>query len=61
MIEALIAFVLAVLILAVFHAPAWAITLGTYGGLGFSLYVLILVVEWLLGKARSSATFGAVK
>jgi hypothetical protein len=52
MIEALVAFVLAVLILAVFHGPAWAITLGTYGGLGFSLYVLILVVEWLVGRLK---------
>jgi hypothetical protein len=52
MIEALIAFVMAVLILAVFHGPAWAITLGTYGGLGFALYVLILVAEWLIAKAK---------
>lgn len=54
MIEALVAFVAAVLILAVFHGPAWAITLGTYGGLGFSLYVCILVIEWLVGKVRSA-------
>lgn len=53
MIEALVAFVLAVLILAVFHAPAWAITLGSFGGLGFSLYVLILVVEWIVGKLKT--------
>lgn len=53
MIEALVAFVLAVLILAVFHTPAWAITLGSFGGLGFSLYVLILVVEWLVGKLKT--------
>jgi hypothetical protein len=53
MIEALVAFVLAVLILAVFHAPAWAITLGSYGGLGFALYVLILVLEWVIGKVKS--------
>ncbi len=52
MIDALVAFVIAVLILAVFHAPAWAITLGSFGGLGFSLYVLILVIRWLIGKVR---------
>jgi hypothetical protein len=52
MIEALIAFVLAVLVLAVFHGPAWAITLGTYGGLGFAFYVLILLVEWFIGKIK---------
>jgi hypothetical protein len=53
MIEALVAFVAAVLILAVFHAPAWAITLGSFGGLGFALYVCILVVEWIFGKLKS--------
>lgn len=52
MVEALIAFVLAVLILAVFHSPAWAITLGTFGALAFSLYVLILVLEWVVGKVK---------
>jgi hypothetical protein len=52
MVEALIAFVLAVLILAVFHSPAWAITLASFGALGFSLYVLILVVEWVIGKVK---------
>jgi hypothetical protein len=53
MVEALIAFLLSVLILAVFHSPAWAITLGAFGGLGFALYVLILVVEWVAGKLKS--------
>lgn len=53
MIEALVAFVAAVLILAVFHGPAWAVTLGTFGGLGYSLYVLILVAEWIVGKLKS--------
>jgi hypothetical protein len=53
MIEALVAFVLAVLIIAVFHGPAWAVTLGAFGGLGFSLYVLILVVEWIVGRLKS--------
>jgi uncharacterized membrane protein YjjB (DUF3815 family) len=50
LIEALIAFVAAVLIIAVFQAPAWALKLGSFGGLAFSLYVLILVVEWIIGK-----------
>ena len=52
MVEALIAFVLAVLILAVFNAPQWAIKIGTFGGLGFALYVLILVIEWFLGYIK---------
>ena len=52
MVEALIAFVLAVLILAVFHSPAWAITRGSFGALAFSLYVLILVIEWIIGKLK---------
>ncbi len=52
MVEALIAFVLSVLILAVFHSPQWAITLGQFGGLGFALYVLILVIEWFVGKIK---------
>ena len=52
LIEALLAFVLSVLILVVFSGPGWAIKLGTFGGLGFALFVLILVVEWLFGKIR---------
>lgn len=56
MVEALVAFVLAVLILAVFHSPAWAITLGAFGGLGFVFYVAILVLEWLFGKFRLSTS-----
>lgn len=47
MVEALIAVVVAVFILAVFGGPAWAIKAGQFGGLGFILYVLILVIEWL--------------
>ncbi len=53
MIEALVALMLSILIIAVFHGPAWAVSLGTFGGLGFSLYVLILVIEWLVGKIKS--------
>jgi hypothetical protein len=53
MIEALIAFVIAILILAVFHAPAWAITLAQFGGLGFVMWVLILVIEWLVAKVKT--------
>lgn len=52
MVEVLIAFVLAVLILAVFHAPNWAVTLGTFGGVGFALWVVILVIEFFIGKVR---------
>ena len=52
MIEAVIALLLAVLILAVFSGPVWLIKLGAFGGLGFALYVLILVIEWLVGLVR---------
>jgi hypothetical protein len=52
MVEALIALLIAILILAVFHAPAWAITLAGFGGLGFVLYVLILVLEWIIAKVK---------
>ena len=52
MIEALIAFVVAVLIVAVFQAPAWALKLGVFGGVAFSLYVLILVIEYLIAKFK---------
>lgn len=53
MIEALVALVLAVLLLAVFPTPQWASRLGSFGGLGFVLYVLILVAEWIFGKVKS--------
>ena len=52
MIKAVIALLLAVLFLAVFSGPVWLIKLGAFGGLGFALYVLILVVERLVGVAR---------
>ena len=55
MVEALAAFVLAVLVLAVFHGPAWSITLGSYGGLAFAFYVLILFVEWIVGRVKAPA------
>ena len=52
MIEALIAFCLAVLFSVVFGTPAWLARLGAFGGLAFALYVLILLAEWALGKVR---------
>ena len=52
MVDALIAFVLAVLILLVFNGPAWAIKLGAFGGLGFALYVLILVIKYLIAQLK---------
>jgi hypothetical protein len=52
MFEAVIAFLLAVLITVVFSGPAWAIKLGAFGGLAFALYVLILVIEWLIAKFK---------
>ena len=54
MIEAVIALLLSVLFLAVFSGPAWLIKLGAFGGLGFAIYVLILVIEWLVGRARKA-------
>jgi len=53
MIEALIGLVVAVFILAVFGAPAWAIKCGSFGGLGFFIYVCILVLEWIFGRIRA--------
>ncbi len=52
MIEALIALVLSVFIIAVFGGPSWAIKCGQFGGLGFFLYVLILVIQWAIGQAK---------
>lgn len=52
MFEALVAFLLAVLIIAVFKAPRFLIQLGEFGGLGFVLWVAILVLEWIFGKVR---------
>jgi hypothetical protein len=53
LLEALVAFVLAVLVLAVFHGPAWSIQLGQFGGLGFAFYVLILLLEWMIGRVKN--------
>lgn len=53
LVEALIAFILSILILVVFSGPAWAIKLGGFGGLAFALFVIILVIEWLVGKLKS--------
>jgi hypothetical protein len=51
MIEALIALVLAVFLIFVFHV-GWAAAVIGIGGLGFFLYVVILVAEWLIGRLR---------
>ena len=52
MVEVLIAFLISVLIIAVFNGPAWALKLGQFGGLAFAMYALILVIEWALGKVQ---------
>jgi len=52
MIEVLIGMLISILVLAVFQSPAWAIKLGQYGGLGFVMYALILVIEWALAKVK---------
>ncbi len=54
MIEAVIALMVSILILAVFGGPAWAIRIGQFGGLGFAMYVLILVIEWAIGKVKTN-------
>jgi hypothetical protein len=52
MIEALVALLLSVLCIAVFGAPSWALTMAKFGALGFIFWVLILVIEWIVGKLR---------
>jgi hypothetical protein len=52
MIEAVIAFLLSVLVIAVFGAPAWALKLATFGALGFVFWVLVLVAEWIMGRLK---------
>lgn len=53
MIEAVVALLLSVLVIAVFGGPAWALKMATFGALGFVFYVLILVIEWIVGRLRS--------
>lgn len=50
--EVVVAFGLAILFLAVFNAPLWLIKLGSFGGLGFAFFVMILVAKWLIGYVR---------
>jgi hypothetical protein len=50
-IEALVALVLAVFFVLVFHF-AWCQPLIAIGGVGFCLYVGILLGEWALAKVR---------
>jgi hypothetical protein len=52
-IEALVALILSILVLAVFGGPAWALKMSGFGGLGFVFWVLILVIEWLVGKIKA--------
>lgn len=52
MIEALVALVAAVFLILVFHV-GWAAAVIGIGGLGFFLYVCILVVEWLFGQIKA--------
>jgi len=49
-VEALIAVVVAIFVLAVFNGPPWAIRAGQFGGLGFMVFVLILLGEWVIEK-----------
>jgi hypothetical protein len=52
MIEALIALVLAVFSIFVFHF-GWVSAVVGIGGLGFFLYVCILVLEWFFGWVKT--------
>ena len=52
MIEAVVALLLAVLLVLVFSA-GWALKLAVVGGVGFGIYVLILVILWAVGRVRS--------
>ncbi len=51
MIQALVALVLAVFFVLVFHFE-WCRPLIAIGGVGFCLYVGILIAEWALAKGR---------
>jgi len=56
LLEAVIALLLSVLFLAVFTAPAWLLKLGSFGGLAFVIYVMILGVEWLFNTLKKPKT-----
>lgn len=51
--EAFVALLIAVLILAVLTAPVWLIKLGAYGGLGFAIYATWQFVKWLVATLRA--------
>lgn len=52
MIEALVALVVAVFLIFVFHV-GWAAAVIGIGGLGFFLYVCILVLKWIFGQIKA--------
>ena len=53
MIEALVAFVLAVLLVFVFAVPQWLAKLVPVVGITCILWIAIMVIEWVVGWART--------
>jgi len=53
MIEVAIAFLIAGFLFFVSGAPRWFTTVSEIGGFAFATYLVILIVEWLLGKVKS--------
>lgn len=51
MIEAVVALLLALLLVFVFTV-GWTAKVAALGGVAFFIYVLILVIEWLVGKVK---------
>ena len=52
MIDILIAFLVSVLLLAVFTPPAWLLKLASFGSLAFVIYALILLARYVVGKLK---------
>ena len=50
MVEALIAFVIAVLLVFAFTVPAWLAKLYPVGSIMVILWLAIMVIEWVFGK-----------
>ena len=53
MVEALIAFGVSLLIVFVFNTPTWAAKIVPVGGIGFCVWVLVLVLQYLFNRYRT--------
>ena len=51
MIEILIALVISMLAVLVFH-PAWIATFAVIGGVAFVIWAIICIIEWLIAQAK---------